>query len=41
MDVRKLADLLRTGMLRSAYHGEQACGRCASWGAVITPSTKA
>ena len=37
-DARKLADLLRTGMLRPVYHGEN--GLHASWGAVIRPSAK-
>jgi len=40
VDARKLADLLRPGMLRPVYHGEMDCGRCASWDAVITLSAK-
>src|SRR6266516_4256149 len=40
IDARKLADLLRTGMLRPVYQGNTDCGRCASWGAVIRPSAK-
>jgi hypothetical protein len=40
IDARKLADLLRTGMLRPVDHGNPGCGRCVSWGAVIRPSAK-
>jgi Transposase len=40
MDAQKLADLLRTGTLRPVYHGENDCGRCASWHVVIRPSAK-
>src|SRR6516165_758243 len=40
IDARKLADLLRTGMLRPVYHGDMDCGRCASWPARIRPSAK-
>jgi hypothetical protein len=40
VDARKLADLLRTGMLRPVYHEKTDYGRCASWHAVIRPSVK-
>jgi hypothetical protein len=40
VDARKLAELLRTGMLRPVYHGETDYERYASWGAVIRPSAK-
>jgi len=41
IDARKLADLLRTGMLRPVYHGEHGTANArASWDAVIRPSAK-
>jgi hypothetical protein len=40
VDARKLAELLRTGMLRSVYPEKTDYGRCASWPAVIRPSAK-
>ena len=35
VDARKLADLLRTGMLRSVYHGEHGLRTLRELGAVI------
>ena len=40
VDARKLAELLRGGLLRPVYHGEMECGRCGSWGVVTRPSAK-
>src|SRR5437879_9756714 len=40
VDAHKLAELLRSGMLRPVYHGKMDYGRYASWGAVIRPSAK-
>jgi len=40
MDARKLADLLRTGMLRPVYHEKTDWGRCVIWSAAIRPSVK-
>ena len=40
VDARKLAELLRTGMLRPVYHGENGLRTLPSWGAVIRPSAK-
>ncbi len=40
VDARKLADLLRTGMLRPVYHGENGLRTLRELGAVIRPSAK-
>src|SRR5579859_5737563 len=40
LDARKLADLLRTGMLRRVYHGEHGLRTLRELGAVIRPSAK-
>ena len=40
VDAGKLADLLRTGMLRPVYHGEHGLRSCASGRARIRPSAK-
>jgi len=40
VDARKLADLLRTGMLRPVYHGEHGLRTLREWRAVIRPSAR-
>jgi transposase len=40
IDARKLADLLRTGMLRPVYHGEHGLRTLRELGPVIRPSAK-
>ena len=35
IDARKLAELLRAGMLSPVYHGESTRGRCSRWRAAI------